>query len=753
MRYTDWTISTEGFEPEKRQSRDALFTVGNGYMGIRGFFEEDAGAKIGNGGMYVSGIFGAGSYDAWEGRSRESFNIPHVFRLNVYINGNKLDGTTDVTDCIQTLNIKEAVYTRQYNYQEIANIKTERFADRVCINRAAQRVNITAVEKPLDVVIEAVIDSDVCNLNLESCEPLPIQPGRNHIINRDIRDDVLKIYLDDDAKTSMSFCQKTYAFVEGKAILGENFKTDYAYGTRYSCVLNVGENLNIEKLIYLFTSKDWDKGESGLSYFQQSNDSYESVLEKHIAEWEKRWQDADIEIDTDTNDKTAVRYDIFELMCACPEHTDRLSIGARGLTGEMYEGCVFWDNEIFQLPFFIYTNPSAARKLLLFRYHTLEAAKRHAKNNWFDGAMYPWQVSETGIEQTPYNVGAFYAIHIVADITYAVSQYCRITGDDSILFDGALEIVVETARFWASRADYSERDGHYHIRAVRGPNEYDIFVNDNAYTNVMASENIKFALYAIDRIKQNYGNQSEKLLKKASVTKEECQKWQEIAKRIIICREGDLVLEDAGYLERRPLDLKRAKPTDKRIIDSTMPYEALSLYQITKQSDTVTLMCLQPDLFSDIEKKKAYDFYEPRTAHDSSLSYAPYGLMAAKLGKKETAYDYFNRCAYLDIKDLKLNSVSGLHFANFGGTWQVIVFGFMGIEYIDGMLHISPNLPSKWQGIKTSLIYRGIKLNFAINNSCVTVSSDNIVSEVELCICGKNYILSKQNKIISAFLL
>ncbi|MDD4414744.1 MAG: hypothetical protein PHR14_09435 [Oscillospiraceae bacterium] len=209
-------------------------------------------------------------------------------------------------------------------------------------------------------------------------------------------------------------------------------------------------------------------------------------------------------------------------------------MGARGLTGEMYESCIFWDNEIFVLPFFQYTDPQAVRKQLTFRYHTLDAARRHAKRNWFEGAMYPWQVNNKGIEQTPYECGAFYAIHIVADIAFTVCRYWEVTGDDEFMMSYGAEMLYETARFWSSRCDFSAADGKYHIRAVRGPNEYDVYVNDNAFTNFMAANNLRSVKQVFDKLSCSHPEDIEQLRIKLGATRQEINRFSEIADKIII---------------------------------------------------------------------------------------------------------------------------------------------------------------------------------------------------------------------------
>ena len=225
---------------------------------------------------------------------------------------------------------------------------------------------------------------------------------------------------------------------------------------------------------------------------------------------------------------------------------------------------------------------------------------------------------------------------------------------------------------------------------------------------------------------------------------DEHTRWEEVADGLCIPydREKGLVEEDDAYMQRRPLDLRRAKPTAKRIIDSTMPYEALPLYQVTKQSDVVTLMCLLPEEFSRQEQEAAYRFYEPRTAHDSSLSYAPYGWLAARLGMEGEAYRYFSRCAYLDIADTKLNTVSGLHYANFGGTWQMAIFGFAGLSLKGGTLHLCPRLPKAWKGLKTSFWYRGVRLTVDVRWDRCALTAEGATEEIPVCVNGIEGVLS-----------
>lgn len=704
MEFNAWSICNREYDPQRRASRDALFTTGNGYFGVRGFFEEERQGIAGLGGIYMAGVFGKGAQSVCTDQSRELCNLPQLLRLDLTVNGAPVHAQNN--DFSQTLELAAGVYTRRYRFvqegQPVLELCFERFAHLEQMEQVWQRVAVKALQ-PAELQLYAGIDSAVTNLNLESCEPWPIQPGRDHITAREVREQSMTIVLDDADSTRLELRQIMRFTINGAVLAAVSRRTETETGAVAAARMQPGDVLVLEKAAAV------QRAEEAQRPLPDTAD-YSSALQRHTAAWEKRWQACNMELDSPVRDVCALRYNLFQLMAACPLHTDAVSIGARGLSGEMYEGCVFWDNEIFQLPFFCWSDPESARRLLQFRIRTLPAARRRAQELWFDGALYPWQVSEKGEEQTIQNGGAYYAIHITADIVFAMLQYIQITGDASLLRDGGAELIVETARFWVSRID-TDADGTAHIRCVRGPNEYDVYVDDNAYTNIMARENLLAADLAADWMRHHEPKAWDELCGRLQVSDAELAQMQQLAHSLYIptAEDGLLVLEDSRYACRRPMDMKKAKPTGKRIIDSTLPYEALPLYQVTKQADIVLLMALMPHRFSAEQKRRAYEYYEPRTAHDSSLSYAPHSWLCAQLGDTVPAYAYFEKSALLDVEDRQMNTVSGIHFANFGGTWQAVFSGFFGITQDQGVLHVRPHLPQQWKGFSVRCCYQNRK--------------------------------------------
>lgn len=702
----NWTLIRTGYDPDTHNHFAPVYTVGNGFICCRGFMEEQRDGVGGLGGIYMAGVFGRASYKPWKGEGQELVNLPNLFRADITLDGKPLEISPErLGDYTETFSLGEALLTRQYTYicegEPLAQLEFQRFCSWADIHLAGQRVRVKPLKPGVDIRVLLSMDGNVSNLNELSSEPHPLQPGKKHWETIGQEGDSLRVRLDDPAGTELIFVQQV---------------TETA-------------PLTFEKLISL--------NEESIP-----EDSFEEVLAAHRAAVAEFWATADVEIEGDGEAQTALRYNILQLEQSRPRHTNKVSIGARGLTGEMYEGSVFWDTEIFMLPFFTMTNPKAARDLLMFRYHTLPEAREHARSNWFDGAMYGWQVNAQGVEQTPQGVGAYYSIHIVADVAFAILEYWNATGDEGFLLDYGLEILIETARFWQSRVTV-RGDGYYDILAVRGPNEYDVLVNNNLYTNMMARENFLLCEGILGIFSEKYPERLAELTGRLGFSDAEKKEWQDISEKLLLPydAEKDLWLEDDTWLRRKAVDMSKAKPTAKRIIDTAIPYEALPLYQITKQADVLHVMKNLPWRFTPEQIQKAFDYYLPKTAFDSSLAYSMFALMAARLGLAEDALSFFNSCANLDIRNVQLNTISGLHFANFGGTWQAAVFGFGGVSVWKDRLDIRPSLPSGWQRMSFHLRYHGTLLAVEINREEVCVTVTEAGKPVSLQVSGEHFTL------------
>ena len=716
-----WTVIEKKSPFRRRRGMDAIFTLGNGYLGCRGFFEEEQEDVEALGGIYMAGVFGKGALKAWKGMHRELVNTPNFLWLSIRIDGEQvLPRPGRISEYTRTLDMRRGTLLRTFVWKSRkglrVRLKFERFISMADRHLAGQRCEITALNGAPRIELACGINANVKQLNMVTTHPRPIQPGRVHLRTLRAGNNLIETQVA-TLPGGVRIAGGQQVLVEGPdgRLRGRSANAKGLAAQSFVCRGRAGAAVRLTKIAHFFTSRDGNAPALVRKRLAGAPD-YATLLEAHAQAWRAKWHTADIEVDGADDDQRALRFNLFQLMQACPEHDSRVSLGARGLSGEMHEGSVFWDNEIFKLPFFTATNPAATRSMLRFRHHTLPEARRHAAELWLKGAMYAWKSGDDGVEETEMGVGAYYAIHIIADIAYALRQYWETTGDDDFLRRYGAEILIETARFWRSRACYDPDRKTYGILAVRGPNEYDVIVNNSCYTNMLAQENIRYALEAIAHLRKTSPAAWRQLAERLKFRPGETAAWQRIGRRLVIPYEAkrDLYLEDDMYLQRAPFDRRRGKPDGRRVIDHALPYEAMAFYQITKQSDIVTMMNLLPWRFTPRQQRAAYGFYEPKTVHDSSLSYAPHVVMAARLGMMAQAYRYFRECAYLDLADIQLNTINGLHFANLGGTWQAVINGFAGMWQHANRLHLDPHLPKAWKALRFRLQFQGARLQVAM---------------------------------------
>jgi trehalose/maltose hydrolase-like predicted phosphorylase len=459
---------------------------------------------------------------------------------------------------------------------------------------------------------------------------------------------------------------------------------------------------------------------------------WRAVLAAHEAAWNERWTASDILIEGDEESQRALRFAVYHLTSAANPGDDRVSIGARGLTGDAYLGHVFWDTEIYLLPFYTAVWPEAARALLMYRFHTLPAARAKATRAGYKGALYAWESADTGMETTPEHVVApdgtavdiltgKMELHISADIAYAVWQYWRATGDDDFFLHGGAEILLETARFWASRA-VAEADGKRHIRHVIGPDEYHEDVDDNAFTNVMARWNMARALETVDLLNARWPGRAAALREKLALGDDELADWRDAISHIAtgLDPETGLYEQFAGFHALEPLDL--AAYADITVpIDVVIGRERTQRSQVVKQADVVALIALLPEEFPGAMAEANFRHYEPRCAHGSSLSAAMHARVAARLGDAELALRYLRETAALDL-DPDPNSAGGVRIAGLGGLWQSVMFGFAGLDLMGDTLGIDPKLPPQWRSLSFRVSWKGQAVTVRIAGSTVDVA-------------------------------
>jgi kojibiose phosphorylase len=495
-----------------------------------------------------------------------------------------------------------------------------------------------------------------------------------------------------------------------------------------------GKTYRIDWIETCFTSRDIEQpADMAVAHLQRLlQEGVEPALRRHADVWNQRWRNANVEIVGDEDAQRAIRFACYHLISAANPEDEHVSISAKALTGPAYKGHVFWDTEIFLLPFYTLTDPPSARALLMYRYHTLAAARDKASKYGYKGALYPWESADTGKDVTP-----SYAItpmgdvipvltgeqshHISADVAYAVWQYWQATQDAEFLCNAGAEILMETARFWASRVEPGA-DGLYHIREVIGPDEYHEGIDDNAYTNWMARWNLECAADAVRLLTERYPQQWLQLAQRIRLGASEPQEWLAVAGRIYDSMDAErgLIEQFEDYFQLEELDMAEFTPRSLPI-DVILGRERTRKTKVIKQADVVMLLHLLWQRVPASIRERNFRYYEPHTEHGSSLSPAIHALIAARLGDMETALRYFRQAREIDLANNMGNASGGVHIAAIGGLWQAIVFGFAGLSFTDSGLSFLPHCPEQWRTIRFPLLWQGQQLQVEITPSSIAI--------------------------------
>ncbi len=717
-----WTIREESFNPERQRQMETVFTIGNGYLGTRGTFEErypgDQRATL------IHGL-----YDDAPIVHTELVNCPDWLAFDLLVDGERFSmDRGEVLSYERSLDLRDGVLTREVRWRSpkghIVVVNIERWASLADEHLCAISYTVTAVNFAGEVELQAGIDGAVFNPGVLH----PAGVGLAHWTLLDYGNpelQIIYIHMGTD-RSGLELCQAASLRVRG----GGDVKYAFcecplrpAVAARFR--LRPGESATAIKLVSVFTSREAaDPVKAALEGLKRASSlGYEALLAMHRAAWADLWGDADILIEGDDEAQLAVRFNLFHLLIAAPRHDGRVSIPAKGLTGFGYRGHVFWDSDIFALPFFTFTQPKLARNLLMYRYHTLPGARGNARRRGYEGAMYAWESALSGEEVTPRWVpgpnGELVRVwcgdielHITADVAYAVWQYWKVTGDDAFMRDQGAEIILDTAVFWGSRVEYDPEKDRYEIRDVMGPDEYHIHVDNSAYTNCMVRHNLKIALEVLEWLQRAYPDKAAELKERLKLDEGRLAHWAKVIKQMYVPYdpESGIIEQFDGFFELedltfRELELRR----EAGIARPSAGIEHLERTQIIKQPDVLMLLHLLGDLYDARTKRVNWDYYEPRTdrSRGSSLGPAIHAIIGCEVGELEKAYEYFMQAAQVDLHDRYGNTEAGIHIASAGGVWQAIVFGFAGLKLTPEGPLARPRLPDHWRRLRFVIYYRG----------------------------------------------
>ena len=674
------SIGVSGYNKEDYTHYGNMFLTGNGAMGVRGTLCEYRKE-------YMPAINLGGVYDQVGDGWREPVNAPNGLFAELTVDGEKLTlPDSKYLEHSVNLNIYDGVYERKTCFDtanRAVQFSEERMVSQENPNLILQCLTVQT-EQAAEVCVHTEIDGDVWDINGPHLEQMVC----------DYEDGTCFVSAVTHEKGTHidTFEAAEYDFQAAERI--EVGETSIARNICFTA--EAGEMYRIYRKILVTTDEAKDMSALG---------SYAEEKAKHIAKWHEIWDMSYIEIEGDEAAERALNYSIYHLNCIAPRHSESMSIAARGLSGQVYKGAVFWDTEMFMLDYYLYTEPKIARTLVKYRIDTLGGARKKAKSYGWDGAFYAWESQEGGYDAcSDYNVVDVFTkrpmrtffkdkqVHISAAVVYALDKYVRITGDTSVLDEGGYDVIRECARFYRSLLLKKVDSEAYEIHDVIGPDEYHERVNNNAYTNAMA----RFVLRAAAK----YLNERE---------------YAELAEKIYIpqANQDGVIEQFDGYFDLEDCSIEEVR---SRLLDPKEywggAYGVASHTQVIKQADVVAMLAMLSEEFSDETKRVNLKFYEPRTEHGSSLSACMYSLLSCKTGDAEFAYPFFMKSAEADLHPggkewAGLVYIGGTHPASEGGAWMVAVFGFAGLEIKDGEIICNPHLPKQWKSMKFKINYKG----------------------------------------------
>ena len=697
-----WVLQESGYDPVLEREVESRFSVGNGLIGVRGSLEIPTLASRPR--TYVAGL-----YDLVPGASTGASltPAPDWLRIVVAIDGDELMPDEGGVALSRVLDLQSGVVRTEWEHTlpsgQRVSLRTLRLTSLADRSVALQIVQLRS-DSQAQLALEAII----------------VPTGLTLILDR--IEGPVSLWQTAGSGRGLAIISHAELYLGGSLVAE---KDGNGLAKRWSWAGGPGEAATFVRTVTFSPHRSVDARDRSIPAQFSRIPRPSDVVMAHKRSWSNRWQASDVLIDGDDDAQSALRFAVYHLTSAANPENEHVSIGARGLTGDAYAGHVFWDTEIFLLPFYTFTWPEAARALLMYRYHTLPAARAKARRLGYEGALYAWESADTGEETTPESVrmpsGEIVPIlcglkehHISADIAYAVWQYWNATQDVDFLLQAGAEILLETARFWASRATL-EADSRYHIRGVIGPDEYHEGVDDNAYTNVMAQWNLETGLAVARLLESRWPERWEELARRWRLTDAELVRWDDVAVHIHtgFHQESNLLEQFAGFFRLETVDMAAYEPRNTAM-DMILGRERTQRSQVIKQADVVMLFSLLWDRFTPAIRAANFHYYERICGHGSSLSPAIHSLVAARLGELQLADGYFLEAASIDLGDTMGNLSGGLHMAALGGLWQAVVFGFAGLLVAGDGLAFQPRLPRRWRSLSFPVLWRGSRVRIKI---------------------------------------
>lgn len=732
-----WQLIEQGFHPEHAQVAESLFALANEHMGVRGYFEE------GYSGKRLLGSYFNGLYDysqeppqtAYKGvvtKQHFMVNAADWLATKITAEGEQLDlGKIDFSDFKRVLDMRTGVLTREFTWHlhsgKLLRLKFTRFLDMEEVTSAYQQITLAAdSDLTLNVTLGINFDTKYGNGEYKYWQTLQASEDGNRLLGQTLT-------------TKQQLACGQAISVQGAEYQESAQHLEKQCGRKYVLQLKNSQPVTINKHVINLVNKHPEHPVDLMTELQlkldatKTDDFGQAVL--HQAHWwQCKWQQIDIQIDGDPKNQQGIRFCLFQLVQTYRGLDPHDNIGAKGLTGEAYNGHAFWDTETGCLPFYLFTDPKAARSLLGFRYQTLPQARNRAKELDCLGACYPiatlngdeasnlWQHASTQLQPS-------------SGVAYAIWHYEQVTGDTQFLVDEGLEMLLEISRFLYSRGDYGQTSGSFGWFGVMGPDEFQVMVNHNQYTNIMNKHALEYTIATYRDLSKRDPETVANLAKRLNLLPSELDAWQRAAEHVLVLQDDRGIFEQhQGFFDLPHVDISKIPNRDFPLYDH-WSYDRLFRNDMIKQPDVLMFLFLYDSSFSQAVKQANYDYYEPRTIHESSLSPSIHSVLAAELHEYDAAWRFFEFATRLDLDNYNRNTEQGLHTTSLASAWLNIVYGFGGLRSDGKQLALAPTLPKLWHGYRFTLTYRQSILHISVDAHGVHLRCDG--PEVALQLYGK----------------
>lgn len=746
-----WNIIEEGFIPHYNKISESIFSLGNGRMGQRANFEEAYSGETLRG-NYVAGVYYPDKTRVgwWKNGYPEYFakvlNAANWIGLDILIDNEVLDlHTAKVDDFRRVLNMKEGYLERSFTATlasgKQVKVVSTRFCSIVDDEAGAIRYSITPINFDGEIKITSYIDGDIKNQDANYDEKFWEETGAR------IKDNSAYITLI-TKKTGFQVCTGMQFDVQqdGKALpltLTPVRREKYV-GVATTVTVKKQQPAVICKYAANLSSENHPvaalDGNCEAILNRVVKKGFDFLLAEQAAAWAAKWEESDIIIEGDAAAQQGIRFNIFQLNQTYTGEDARLNIGPKGFTGEKYGGSTYWDTEAYCIPFYLATaEPQVARNLLIYRYKQLGKAIENAARLGFNNgaALYP-MVTMNGEECHNEWEITFEEIHRNAAIAFAIFNYIRYTGDEAYLAEYGVEVLIGIARFWAQRVNWSQARAQYVMLGVTGPNEYENNVNNNWYTSTMATWCLQYAMEALQHVKTTAAARYDAIIKQTAFDAgTEQEKWQHIIDNMYypVDEQLGVFLQQDGYLDKEQILVKDLDPS-QRPLNQKWSWDRILRSCYIKQADVLQGLYFLEDRYDIDTIRRNFDFYEPRTVHESSLSPCVHAILAAKLGDEQRAHEFYLRTSRLDLDDYNNDTEDGLHITSMAGTWMSVVEGFAGMRVRNGQLQFNPFLPGKWASFAFNIRFRGRILKVKVDQQGVHIENES-ATEITVLIYGE----------------